>query len=386
MTTPISSDPHQQRWVPVVSKTGKPLMPCHPARARKLIAKGKATPHYKSRLFYIVLTEREDGDTQPIALGIDPGSKMEGYTLKSEKRTLLNIQSHAADGKGISKAVETRANARGARRQRKTPCRACRPNRARKQDWLPPSTHARWQLKYNIFAWLANLYPVECVVIEDVKAKTVKGQHAGAKRWNNNFSPIEAGKHWLYRRLQAYGVELVKVEGHQTYEMRQAMGLPKTKSKLATIFSAHCVDSWTLANAWVGGHTTPDLEALLVLKQLPVIRRQLTLFNPSQGGERRRYGGSLSLGIQKGTLAIHPKYGQCLVGGHDGQGRLSLNAPVSNSRLCQNAKPTDLTLVSHSPWSLYDHAAAHRTQKKAMRRQHSLLRRGQVHLLSSSPP
>lgn len=359
-------------------------MPCHPARARKLIDKGKATPRYKNRLFYIILTDREDGDTQPIALGIDPGSKMEGYTLKSEKRTLLNIQSHAADGKGIQKAVETRANVRRARRQRKTPYRTCRPNRTRRKDWLPPSTHARWQLKYNIFIWLVKLYPIECVVVEDIKARTVKGQHKAAKQWNNNFSPIEAGKNWLYRRLRSYGVNLVKVEGHQTYEMRQAMGLPKTKIKLATIFSAHCVDSWTLANSWVGGHITPDLESLLVLKQLHVIRRQLTLFNPSKGGERRRYGGTISLGIRKGTLAIHPKHGRCLIGGNDGQSRLSLHSQINGTRLCQNAKYSDLILISHSPWILYDHTTTQRPHRKALRRQRSLLRRAQSCSLTSS--
>lgn len=375
-------DPRQPHWVPVVSSTGKPLMPCHPARARKLIAKGKALPKYKNRLFYIVLTEREDGDTQPIALGIDPGSKMEGYTVKAEKRTFLNIQSHAVNGKAIQKALETRKSARHNRRSRKTPCRACRPNRARKQGWLPPSTHARWQLKYNIFSWLSKLYPIACVVIEDVKARTVKGQHKAAKRWNDNFTPIEAGKNWLYRKLQASGVELVKVEGRQTYEMRQAQSLAKSKHKLATVFHAHCVDSWVLANSWVGGHVKPDLTSMLVLRPQVITRRQLHWFNPSKGDKRSRYGGSLSFGIQKGTLALHPKHGKCIVGGNDGKDRLSLHSHINNLRLAQNAKLADLTLVSHSPWSLYNPVI--QPINKASRRQITLLCR-RSGILSSSP-
>ena len=64
-------------YVPVVSKTGRPLMPCHPARARELVRKGKAVRRFNRGLFYIQLTGREDGDKQPIAVGIDPGSKKE---------------------------------------------------------------------------------------------------------------------------------------------------------------------------------------------------------------------------------------------------------------------------------------------------------------------
>ena len=31
---------------PVFSSDRQPLMPCHPARARKLLAKGRAVPHH----------------------------------------------------------------------------------------------------------------------------------------------------------------------------------------------------------------------------------------------------------------------------------------------------------------------------------------------------
>ena len=73
-----SSLPSKQRWVPVVSRTGLPLMPCRPVRARKLVQRGRAVKRWKNRLFYIQMLDREDGITQPVVLGIDPGSKMEG--------------------------------------------------------------------------------------------------------------------------------------------------------------------------------------------------------------------------------------------------------------------------------------------------------------------
>ena len=46
---------HQQ--VPVYATGGEPLMPCHPARARKLMAKGRATPHHVRGIFGIRLLD-----------------------------------------------------------------------------------------------------------------------------------------------------------------------------------------------------------------------------------------------------------------------------------------------------------------------------------------
>ena len=38
-------------------------MPCHPARARELVRAGKAKRRFSKGLFYILLTERQDGFT-----------------------------------------------------------------------------------------------------------------------------------------------------------------------------------------------------------------------------------------------------------------------------------------------------------------------------------
>jgi len=68
-------------FVPVVSKSGKVLMPCHPARARELVRNGKAVRRFNKGMFYIKLTEREDGEPKPaehaggIAIGEAPGDR-----------------------------------------------------------------------------------------------------------------------------------------------------------------------------------------------------------------------------------------------------------------------------------------------------------------------
>ena len=64
----------------VLSNAKKPLMPCHPARARELLKKGKAAV-YRMQPFTIILKDREDGDTQPVEFKADPGSKATGIAL-----------------------------------------------------------------------------------------------------------------------------------------------------------------------------------------------------------------------------------------------------------------------------------------------------------------
>jgi RRXRR protein len=64
--------------VPVVDHQQQPLMPTTPARARRWIQSGKATPFWKQGVFCVRLkVEPSAREMQPIAVGIDPGSKKE---------------------------------------------------------------------------------------------------------------------------------------------------------------------------------------------------------------------------------------------------------------------------------------------------------------------
>jgi RRXRR protein len=314
-------------------------MPCHPARARGLVRKSKAVRRFNRGMFYIQLTGREDGDKQPIAVGIDPGSKQEGITVKSEARTYLNIQAGAV--MWVRDAVEIRRQMRRARRYRKTPCRANRQNRAR--GGLPPSTKARWQWKLRLVQWLTKLYPIACFVVEDIKAATL-----GKRRWDASFSPLQVGKEWFYWELS----KLARVEtkqGHETKELRDALGLKKISRKLAAVFEAHCVDSWALANWWTGGHTQPDNKRLLCIMPLRFHRRQLHRLQPEKGGIRKPYGGTRSLGFKRGGLVKHVKHGLVYVGGFL-KGRISLHSLIDGKRLCQNAKPSECKFLAFNSW------------------------------------
>lgn len=311
------------QFVPVVDRSQRFLMPTTPSRARRWIESGRATPFWKKGVFCVRLNqEPSNRSTQPIAVGIDPGSKREGFTVKSKAHTYLNVQTHAVDW--VKDHVETRRNMRRARRFRKTPCRPNRKNRLVNKQKLSPSTKARWQWKLRICKWLAQIFPVSCFVVEDIKAKTWKG----GRKWNVMFSravlrgeasplksaSLEVGKQWFYAELRQLGKLEIRT-GNDTYEMREELGLKKSKNKLSNKFEAHCVDSWVLANWHVGGHVKPDNTSLVEIIPLEFHRRQLHRLQHATGHIRSRYGGTLSAGFKRGSVVKHPKYGFCYVGG-----------------------------------------------------------------------
>lgn len=160
-------------FVPVLDSSNRRLMPTTPATAMRWIESGKATPFWKRGVFCVRLNiEPYSRNTQPIAIGIDPGSKREAFTVKSQAHTYLSVLSHAVDW--VKDAVETRRNMRRTRRGRKTPCRQPRANRLVNTEKLPPSTKARWQWKLRICWWLRKMFPVTAFVVEDIKARTWK--------------------------------------------------------------------------------------------------------------------------------------------------------------------------------------------------------------------
>jgi hypothetical protein len=329
-------------------------MPCHPARARQLVRNGKALRRFNRGLFYIKLTQRSNGATQPIALGIDPGSRFEGFTVKSEVHTFENLNAEAVTW--VKDAVETRRTLRRNRRNRKTPHRRCRSNRG-VGFRLPPSTRARWGWKLRIANWLSKLFPISCFVVEDIKATTRKykdayklfGQKDGlAKRHNGSFSPLEVGKTWFYQELAKLG-RVETRQGFETFEMRNSMGLKKLKDKASKGFYAHCVDSWTLANWFTGGHTKPDFERVRRITPLQFHRRQLHVQNPTEGGKRKPYGGTRSMGFTRGSLVKHTKKGLAYVGGTSNN-RISLHDVATGKRLGQSFKPEDCVFLSFNTW------------------------------------
>lgn len=332
-------------FVPVIDKNQSPLMPTTPSRAARWIESGKATPFWRKGVFCVRLNvEPSARNVQRIAVGVDPGSKREALTAKSASHTYLNILCDAVTW--VKDKVEVRRNMRKARRFHNTPCRQNRMNRSRGS--LPPSTKARWQLKLRVAKIITSMMPVSEFVVEDVSAITMKGK----RRWNASFSPLECGKKYFYGELSKLGrVETRK--GLETHGTRTSLGLRKSKGKLDESFDAHNVDSWVLANMATGGHTSPDNKAVLRMIPLNFHRRQLHVLQFAKGGIRKRYGGTMSLGLKRGGLVKHSKHGLCFVGGNM-NGKITLHRPTDGERLCRCAKPSDIRFLSYSSFRTFN--------------------------------
>ena len=337
------------KYISVVDKDQKPLMPTTSARGKKWIKSGKATPFWKKGIFCVRLNvEPSNRNLQPIACGVDPGSKREGYTIKSGKHHYLNIQATAVDW--VGKHVKTRREMRRSRRDRKTPCRQPRWNRLANKLRLSPSTKARWQWKLRICSWLSKIFPITTFVVEDISA------HAWGGKWGKTFSPLQQGKEWFYSELEQLA-ELQTLQGVETKQLRDQLRLKKTKNKSAEKFEAHCVDSFALAYSAVGG-SIPENKDLLLVVPLRFHRRQLHRLSPAPGHIRSPYGGTISAGFKRGSLVKHPKWGLTYVGGEmfkptkkePDRKVISLHSIETGKRLTQSAHPKDIKFLTYNSW------------------------------------
>ena len=334
-------------FVPVKSKSGKKLMPTDPNKAGMLIKKGVATPYWSNGIFCIRLNYETEAYTQEIAIGVDPGSKKEGFTVKSGAHTYLNVQADAHNK--VSKKVAKRRELRRGRRSRKCPNRKNRTNRLVNKERIPAGTRARWDWKLRILDWFSKLYPITHVCVEDIKARTL--QHA--KKWNQSFSPLEVGKQWFYTEVEKRW-ELRTLPGWETKEIRDRLGLKKSSKKLSETFEAHCVDAWCLAYHTVGGVSMPENTDIFCIAPIVIKRRCLHREQSAKGGKRKRYGGTvLGKGLVKNTLIKHVKYGLTRLAGVNAKGLFSIYT-LEGKRLTTGAKRNSfkvLTRLNFNYWS-----------------------------------
>ena len=325
--------------VPVLDTKMRPLMPCTPKRARHLLNKGKACAYWnKLGVFCIILKREVEPKNQMIAAGIDPGSKFEGWSVVGTKDTVLNGMSEAVTH--VKYAMKVRRNMRRARRHRNLWRREARfNNRQRNKSTLPPSTYSRWNAKLRILDHLRKIIPISDVVVEDVNAITKKG----CKRWNTSFSPIEHGKHWFYEKIENLGLKLHLKQGWETKELREKFGLKKVSQKDKKTFNSHAVDAWVMA-ASISGALKPTWTGLFYWIPIRWYRRQLHRFQPGKGGIRSRYGSTRSLGLTRGTLVRHVKYGLTYIGGNM-KSRVSLRN-MTGEILTRSAKVSDLKVLT----------------------------------------
>ena len=128
----------------VLDKDHKPLMPCGPARARKLLKAGRARVH-----------------------------KLQPFTIRIVDRSLADFINLKHRGAAIRDALTSRRQLRRGRRSRNLRYRAPRfLNRSKPKGWLPPSLQHRVDTTLSWVNRLRRLAPVSGIAQELVKFDT----------------------------------------------------------------------------------------------------------------------------------------------------------------------------------------------------------------------
>lgn len=147
----------------VLNRNGKPLMPCHPAKARLLLKQGKARVVRRTP-FTIQLLYGSSGYRQPVTVGVDSGYKITGVSVVSGKKELFAGEFHLRTD--IQRLLSERRQYRRFRRYRKWYRKARFLNRKKPADWLPPSVQHRFDSHIKIVNWISKFIPVSRVVVE----------------------------------------------------------------------------------------------------------------------------------------------------------------------------------------------------------------------------
>ncbi len=163
----------------VLDTARRPLSPCRPAQARRLLRDGKAAVLRRYPFTIILKEEKPQADPKPLALKIDPGSKVSGLALVDEAGRVVFAAELEHRGMSIKKGLDERRMYRRNRRSRKTRHRAPRfDNRRRADGWLPPSLQHRVDTTMTWVRRFARIAKVARLSVERVKFDTQAMQNA----------------------------------------------------------------------------------------------------------------------------------------------------------------------------------------------------------------
>lgn len=152
----------------VLDTNKKPLTPCKPSMARKLLTAGKAAV-FRRFPFTIILKKRVTSTIESITLKLDLGSKTTGIALLQGEKVIFGAElTHR--GQTIKASLDSRRLLRRGRRSRHTRYRQARfLNRTRKKGWLAPSLQHRVETTLTWVNKLRRLAPISLIVQELVR-------------------------------------------------------------------------------------------------------------------------------------------------------------------------------------------------------------------------
>ena len=151
----------------VLSMTGEPLMPTHPAKARILLKEKKAIVKAKVPFTIQLTYQLKTKILQDVSVGIDDGAKKAGVVAVChfQKRNVVVQEVTVSLRCNTKKHIDNRRARRRLRRSRKRH-RQPRTRRGDKTGWIPPSVKVK---KDNIIRYvksLSDLLPITDIVWE----------------------------------------------------------------------------------------------------------------------------------------------------------------------------------------------------------------------------
>ena len=150
----------------VRNQNGRPLMPCKPAKARKLLRDGKASVVDRCPFTIRLLWECEE-QVQEVVLGIDKGSRYTGFSCVGKGAVLLSGELHHRQD--VKDKLDARRRNRQHRRRRKwyRPRRFLNRASSRRSGRLPPSIKTNTEEVIRVVEHIP--LPISAIVIEDVQ-------------------------------------------------------------------------------------------------------------------------------------------------------------------------------------------------------------------------
>ncbi len=283
----------------VLDVGGKPLTPCRPKRAKKLMKESKAEPIWnKFGDFGIQMLVDTGNETAEVVLGIDNGTKFEGYSIICDNTNNFNVMWKLPDKKKLVRKLEERRRLRRARRQRNCRRRACRFNNRNKDGFIAPSQLQVVQSRLKAMKEFFKYYPISKVAFEDVKFN-----HRD-KRWGKNFSTVEVGKNMIKKFIvEKIGRKnLISFMGTETQELRDEYMLKKSSNKSKENFYSHCVDSFVIGLSVMDKPVVLNEDITFVDDSYRCIRRRLHDSQYSKGNIRYDFSTGNFQGIMKGCI------------------------------------------------------------------------------------
>ena len=186
----------------VLNRHGKPLMPCKPQRAKKLLKEAKAKVVRRTP-FTIKLKYGSSGYKQDLTGGMDAGSKVIGSAVTNARGDVVYQAETHLRGEEIKAKMDTKRMYRRSRRGRKTRYRKARflnRNASTRLNRLPPSTKHKLEAHLREKKFIASILPITRWRVElasfDIHA--MSNPKVSKSAW------------WTYQKGEMYGYQNLK--------------------------------------------------------------------------------------------------------------------------------------------------------------------------------